>query len=166
MARKEYTDQEQRSYLYWLLARRDYSREKLVEKLNKRGLNRNESLRLLSELEDEKIFRPENYEESRIAALYRKGFSVRGIRAKLSQEKISYSPEEIERVLDDRCDLNIDDNKIRFFEECLQRYSSELEQKNNSTVIQKALNKVLQRILRKGYSANEFWAYYREREQS
>lgn len=85
-------------YCIRILSRRDYSRHKLETKLNERGY----STEIISELMDELIslryLREENYIQSRVKGLARKGWSPQKIMSHLKQEKCTITENEIQNV--------------------------------------------------------------------
>lgn len=85
-------------YSIRLLSRRDYSRFKLEQKLRDRGYDRNLIDELLEELIESKYLREENYIESRVKGLIRKGWSFEKVKYHLEREKCSIQFSEIGEI--------------------------------------------------------------------
>lgn len=84
----------QQAYLVWLLARRDYSRFQLEQKLKKRDVSAAEISSLLEGLIEQGYFHEQSYKMVRIRSLVRRGFGPRYIQSKLREQKIRPTDED------------------------------------------------------------------------
>jgi regulatory protein len=98
---------EPRPYLLWLLARRDYSRSQLEEKLKARGVAESEIEALLQALVDEGLFKEEAFVRSRARVLAGRGLSKNWVRSKLRAERVEVPRELVAEVFEE---LGIDES--------------------------------------------------------
>ena len=84
-----------RSYLIWLLARKDYPRRQLEEKLKKREVSSSDIKTLLDQLITEGWFYEGTFKKVRTRQLIRRGYGPRMIQAKLRTDRLSIQAEEI-----------------------------------------------------------------------
>lgn len=75
-------------YLIRLLAKRDYSEHKLTQKLKQKGYNKADIEVALTKVKDQNFLREDNYIESRVKGLLRKGYSPSLTLQKLRIENI------------------------------------------------------------------------------
>lgn len=83
------------NYCISLLSKRDYSTQKITQKLCAKGLESDEIREILQKLTKENFLNPQRYLEQRIENLSKKGFSVDYIQQKLHSEEILLSKESI-----------------------------------------------------------------------
>ena len=82
-----------------LLAKKDYSRFKLSQKLYDKGFEKDLVEPLMDELIERKYLREDLYKEARIKGLFRKGYNPKVISYRLSQEQCYATVHEIEDIL-------------------------------------------------------------------
>jgi len=90
-----------RSYVLWLLSRRDYSRHTLESKLKARGIPLADGRALLDALVEEGYFREQNYQKARTRQLLRKGLGASLVKARLRGEKCTVSDGDIKQAFGD-----------------------------------------------------------------
>jgi SOS response regulatory protein OraA/RecX len=98
----EEAKQRERSYVLWLLARRDYSRKKLEQKLRDRGNTPEQIAELLDRLIEAQIFQPKAFLRTRTRSLARKGYSPSAISWKLREDGVKESPAQVGELLEDQ----------------------------------------------------------------
>lgn len=84
-----------------LLARRDYSKQKLVQKLKDKGASKQDAEEVIEHLREKSWFKEEYYTEGRIKYFIRKGHSLDSISMKLSEEEINVSNSLIQEWFDE-----------------------------------------------------------------
>ena len=82
-----------------LLARKDYSRYKMENKLREKGFERSIITDVIDELVEKKYLREELYIESRVKGLIRKGWSNEKVIRHLEQEKCSVTSSKIDEII-------------------------------------------------------------------
>ncbi len=93
----------ERSYIFWLLARTDYSRKKLETKLRDRKTLSPEQIKdLLDKMEEQKYFQPAAFLRTRTRSLARKGYSASGISYRLREDGVSESATSVGTMLDEQ----------------------------------------------------------------
>lgn len=133
-----------RSYLLWLLSRRDYPRRTLEEKLKKYGVAPEEGKLLLQELIDKGWYDEGTFKKLRTRQLIRRGFGSSYVKAKMGQEKLPVSKEEIETAYSE-LGTNSDEKLQEMMEKHYRRYR--LRDLDKREVDQR----VIQALMRKGY---------------
>ena len=89
-----------RSYVLWLLGRREYSRPQLEKKLKARGLQPEWITKLLDELREEGLFRETAYQKARTRQLLKKGLGASLVKAKLRFEKCEIKDGDIQEAFE------------------------------------------------------------------
>jgi regulatory protein len=92
-----------KAYLYAirLLARRDYSRQKLYTKLSDQGYEKPLINKLLDELIEVGYLREDQYASARIKGFMFKGYSISYIQQKLAQENVGVEMSLIEEIFEE-----------------------------------------------------------------
>jgi regulatory protein len=85
-----------------LLARQDYSRAKMRQKLKQRGVLKDEIEQVLQYLVEKRYLREDLYLEARAKGLITKALSPKSIKQKLSHEGMEASTETIEGFMKDK----------------------------------------------------------------
>lgn len=141
----EYNEVKARSYVMWLLARRDYPRKQLEEKLRKRELSPPQIKSLLDSLVESGFFCEERFKKLRTRQLMKQGFGPSMIRVKMSKDRITPSAQELAETYEE-LDLS-PEKQIRLHLEKLQRrYASQNLEKR------KLREKLFQALQRKGFA--------------
>ena len=84
-----------------ILARKDYSRRKLSNKLKDRDCPKNEIEPVIDLLIEKNWFKEELYTEGRVKYLIRKGYHPNTIQSRLSEEDVHPDPEFIHNIMED-----------------------------------------------------------------
>jgi SOS response regulatory protein OraA/RecX len=85
----------ERSYLIWLLSRKDYPRRQLEEKLRKREVPKDAIKKLLDQLIDDGWYNEGTFKKVRTRQLIKRGYGPSLIKAKLGRERLKVDNEEI-----------------------------------------------------------------------
>jgi regulatory protein len=133
-----------RSYILWLLGRQNYSRLQLERKLKKRELSADEIKTLLDSLTEKGLFREELFKEAKSRQLLRRGLGASHVRARLRQDKLSLSSEEVDKAYED-LSLNPELQIQALIEKALRRLKNEKDPK-------KKKEKLLRALVSKGHS--------------
>lgn len=136
-----------RSYVIWLLGRKDYSRKQLEEKLRKRDSTPSEISQLLSSLTAEGWYQESAFKKVRVRQLLKRGFGPSAVKAKLRNDKILISNEEVDAAyqdLDTTSEKQINELIIKL----KKRYS------NKPLVKHELVSKIGTALVRKGFSAS------------
>jgi regulatory protein len=135
-----------RQYVLWLLGRRDYSEFALLNKLKSKGLPKDEAQTLLSNLNEEGLFRPENYKRARTRQLIKRGLGPNLVKSKLRQEKCEVSDSEIENLLDEQ-----NSSIAQELKEAIKRTQVRLEKRKNLKP-EDFQKKLIQYLMSKGHA--------------
>lgn len=84
-----------------ILARKDYSRAKLIQKLKDRECPREEIEPVIDLLIEKQWFREDFYIEGRIKYFIRKGHATHSIKSKLNEEDVSVSLQQIQHLFEE-----------------------------------------------------------------
>ncbi len=134
-----------------LLARQDYSRAKMRQKLKQRAVPAEEIEQVLVYLVEKNYLREENYLEARAKGLVTKGLSPKSIQHKLHSEGLEVSQEKIQEFMSDK-GVSTDSQ----LEKLVQKKARTLSQeKLQSPEGRKERDKILRFLLSKGYSFSE-----------
>ena len=139
-----------KSYVMWLIARRDYSRRQLEEKLKKRELAPDEIKDLLSELAEAGFYVEDAFKKSRTRQLMRRGLGPRALQMKLRSEKITLLPTDIDEALA-TLNTTLDAQALLVVEKELRRLDRRKDVAQMSAYERK--QRIVQALLRKGYTA-------------
>ncbi len=123
-----------------LLAKRDYSRFKLVQKLKQKGHSKEAIDETIEELLEKKYLREDLYIEARIKGLIRKGYAADFIKKKLAAENCSIETDQVYKQMEE---LKIDERSIVF---------DLIEKKLYGKELSESRDKVMRFLLSKGYS--------------
>ncbi len=134
-----------RSYVLWLLARKDYSRRQLEEKLKKRELSVLEIKDLLESLIENGWYQEGTFKKVRTRQLIKRGYGPSMIKAKLGQEKVQVSKEDITQAYED-LGTSAGQEVRALIHKFLKRYTG---QGHEGRELQ---NRVVQALARKGFS--------------
>jgi SOS response regulatory protein OraA/RecX len=151
-----------RDYLVWILARRDYARITLEQKLRDRKLPPDEIDALLDLMVEQKLYDPDAYFNLRVRSLFARGYAPLGIVRKLSQQRIKTSVESVEKLLFEE-GLEVNTEKERFLEKCFSKYS--LDFSSNSHEVMKTLKKIINKAVGRGYHSSDVWEFRKKLNQ-
>jgi SOS response regulatory protein OraA/RecX len=134
-----------KSYLLWLLSKRDYPKRTLVSKLKARGLELSEINNLIEELIETGIYNEESFKKVRVRSLLKKGHSPGITRMKLKSQGCETLNEEIQQGY-----LDISSSEA----EELKKLAAKLllRQKAPGTPDKEHLDKLIRRLQSKGHS--------------
>lgn len=133
-----------RSYVLWLLARRDYPRRQLEEKLRKRELSPEQIKTLLNTLAENGLYKEETFKKLRTRQLLKKGFGPSMVKAKMSRDRIVPTQEELNTAYDE-LELSPEAQIKQLIEKYTKRYEY-------LALEQRALKqRIIQALLRKGF---------------
>ena len=135
------------SYALKLLAKRDYSRAKLRDKLLQREFPPEEIDEALDELIEKKYLREDYYAEARVKGLMHKGLSPTMIKYRLSEEDCQVTLEFIETIYNEY-KLSSDDQIQELLAKKLR--SSRVDHSNGLSY--EAKQKIVASVVRKGHS--------------
>lgn len=142
------TLQRAKSYIMWLLARRDYPRKQLEDKLKKRELAPHEIKKLLDSLIEEGWYKEDSFKKLRTRQLLKRGFGPTMVKAKMSRDRIAPSKEELATAYEE-LELSPEVQIRQLLEKFGRRYAPlGLEPR-------KLREKLFQSLLRKGFSASQ-----------
>lgn len=152
-----------RSYLLWILARRDYSPEQIYKKLAERKLPRQEAEDILQRLEDEGLYNPQSYLQQRVRSLSKKNYGKMGIFQKLKEQRMDVKLSELENIL---MEENIDQELLRnqFLDKAFTRLVQQSE--DGVSLENNDIKKLISKAVRRGYRAEDVWNYWRELQNS
>lgn len=140
--------QKAKSYVMWLLARRDYPRRQLEEKLRKRELSPQKIKALLDSLVEEGWYKEDAFKKLRARQLLKRGFGPSLVKAKMSRDGIVPSNEELKEAYSE-LELSPEKQIRQLLEKFSRRYAPQgLEHK-------KLKHKLFQILLRKGFSSSD-----------
>lgn len=134
-----------RSYILWLLARRDYPRRTLEEKLKKKELSSLEIKTLLDGLSEEGLYREETFKKLRTRQLIRQGYGPSLIKAKMSRDRIVPSNEEL-----DASYLDLDISQELQLRLLIEKHSKRYASRGLNP--RQFKEKLIQSLVRKGFS--------------
>lgn len=135
------------TYALRLLAKRDYSRAKLCEKLLQRDFDKDEIELALDELTEKKFLREDYYAEARVKGLMHKGLSPTMIKNRLAEENCLVESEFIDAIYGE---YKLDPNdQIRGLVEKKLRSSRFRDAEN---LDYGAKQKIVASVVRKGHS--------------
>ncbi len=134
-----------RSYVLWLLARKDYSRRQLEEKLKKRELSVLEIKDLLESLIENGWYQEGAFKKVRTRQLIKRGYGPSMIKAKLGQEKVQISKEDITQAYED-LGTSAGQEVRSLIHKFLKRYTG---QGHEGRELQ---NRIVQALARKGFA--------------
>ena len=149
-----------RQYLLWLLARREYPRSKLEEKLKARQYEPDQIKLLLDELKDEGLFREHAYAHARTRQLLKRGLGQSLVKARLRSEGIAISKEDIDNAFDHMGSQPLDELRI-LFQKTLRRW-----QRRTELTEKQCRDRVLQSLARKGHSITDILKLFKEESQA
>lgn len=140
--------QRARSYVLWLLARRDYPQKTLEEKLKKKELTSDEIKNLLNDLIENGLYNEKTYKELRTRQLIRRGYGPIMIQAKMRKDRLLATKEDIQKG---HLSLNSNPEEQLQMElqKLLRRYASQDLKKHELR------NKLFQSLQRKGFLSND-----------
>lgn len=131
----------------WLLARRDYPRRQLEEKLRKRELSPAEIKSLLDSLIESGFFKEDAFKKLRTRQLLRRGDGPSLIKAKMSRDRIVPSNEELTQAYED-LELNPEQQIKLLIEKYTRRYAYlDLDARSLK-------QRIIQAIMRKGFPSS------------
>jgi len=134
-----------RSYVLWLLARRDYPRRQLEEKLRKRELSPEQIKTLLDALAENGLYKEETFKKLRTRQLLKRGFGPSMVKAKMSRDRIVPTQEELNTAYEE-LELSPEGQIKLLIEKYARRYEYLALEKH-------ALKqRIIQALLRKGFS--------------
>jgi SOS response regulatory protein OraA/RecX len=140
--------QKAKSYVMWLLARRDYPRRQLEEKLRKRELSPQKIKALLDSLVEEGWYKEDAFKKLRTQQLLKRGFGPSMVKAKMSRDRIVPSKEELDQAYSE-LDLSPEQQIRELLEKFNRRYAPQgLEP-------QKLRHKLFQALQRKGFNSSD-----------
>ena len=134
------------TYCLKLLSKRDYSVQKITQKLIAKGLEEAELQEVLENLEKENFLNPNRYLEQRVKSLSKKGFSSDYIQQKLRYEEIEISKEEVALITKN---LSIDVHNI--IVKLLDKKLSEYINKKSDLTTHQLKSKAMMFLSSKGY---------------
>lgn len=135
------------SYLLWLLARRDYPRKTLEEKLKKRELAPAEIKSLLDSFVEQGFYNENNFKKQKTRQLVRRGYGPKMVQYKLSKDKVIASAEDITAAHEELS--TTPENQLKEqIQKLLRRYSSQNLSK------QELRQKLFQALHRRGFSSS------------
>lgn len=128
----------------WLLARRDYPRRQLEEKLRKRELSPEEIKSLLDSLIESGFYKEDAFKKLRTRQLLRRGFGPSLVKAKMSRDRIVPTNEELTQAY---AELELSpEQQIKLL---VEKYSKRYSHLDLDTRGLK--QKIIQALLRKGF---------------
>ena len=136
-----------RSYLIWLLARKDYPRRQLEEKLKKREVSSSDIKTLLDQLITEGWFYEGTFKKVRTRQLIRRGYGPRMIQAKLRTDRLSIQAEEINVAYSE-----LGSSSEQHLKELIEKYQRRYESKKLPP--RELKHKIVQALMRKGFDAS------------
>ncbi|MEZ4813626.1 MAG: RecX family transcriptional regulator [Bdellovibrionota bacterium] len=134
-----------RSYVLWLLARRDYPRRTLEEKLKKKELSSSEIKTLLDALSEDGLYREDIFKKLRTRQLIRQGYGPSLIKAKMSRDRVVPTNEEL-----DASYLDLDISQEAQLRHLIEKHSKRYA--NRGLNPRQFKQKLVQSLLRKGFS--------------
>ena len=153
-----------RSYLLFILARRDYSRHQITRKILARGHTAAVAARALEKLEQEGFFSEQRFAQKRGRDLLSKGYAEKSVVGKMKFERVEISPETLSeqaRDMEISADLQIKKILKRVF-----RVSDGVEV--GTLDFERLKNRFLRQAVSKGHRFNEvfriFSAFVKTRE--
>ncbi len=138
------------NYCLNLLSKRDYSIQKITEKLQSKLSDEVEVQAILDRLIKENFLNHGRYLEQRIETLSKKGFSLEYIQQKLHAEEIFKTKEDITEI---QVSLNLDTKSI--IKEILDKKLSEYINKKSTLTVIQLRSKALMFLSTKGYDYYE-----------
>lgn len=153
MAAPEGINPRARSYVIWLLGRRDYSRRQLEEKLKKRGLSPDETKLLLTDLIENGWFKEDAYQRVRTRQIIKRGFGEAMIKAKLGAQRIRVEKVDIERAYEE-----LGTTPQAQVKEAVEKYLRLHPRELAGLAPYQVRGKILNALLRKGYRSGEILA--------
>lgn len=132
-----------------LLARRDYSRYKLAQKLKQKGHQRDEIESTIEDLIEKKYLQEDLYRESRVKGLINKGLSKSFIKQKMSEENCSTEMDFIDQIYQEM--QTNEDDQIAYLIEKKLRYAN----LSGFKELQKSKEKALRFVISKGHSYSQ-----------
>lgn len=134
-----------RSYVLWLLARRDYPRRQLEEKLRKRELSPEQIKTLLDTLAENGLYKEETFKKLRTRQLLKRGFGPSMVKAKMSRDRIIPTQDELNSAYEE-LDLSPEAQIKQLIEKYAKRYEYLALDKHSLK------QRIIQALLRKGFS--------------
>ncbi|MDC1173783.1 regulatory protein RecX [Bacteriovoracaceae bacterium] len=146
----EINETNKKCYLYAirLLARRDYSRHKLTQKLIDKKFEKEIATDVIQYLIDESYLKEEHYIEARIKGFMHKNYSAHFVMQKLNQENC-YPEEEIIEQIFREYNVNSETQILDLIRKKLNIMSID------KTNIQKSREKLIRYVLSKGHQYSE-----------
>jgi len=140
-----------KNYLLWLLSTRDYSRSQLLQKLKRRGCEKNSADMLIDELIQAGMYQEKSYTRARSRGLISKNYSARGVYSKLRQERVPITATE---VGDFFTELSLNDSDVadRLLLKALPKTFSETIDVKNLQKDKKLFMRLQRRFAAKGLS--------------
>lgn len=134
-----------------LLARQDYSKHKLTQKLLTIGYEVDEIFEAIQKLEAKNLLNEKEYLRRRVNQLMAKGKSISLIQSELERENLSASEEDI-RSLQQEAGLDASQQIISLIDKkCRYKNIGEMDHEEKSKLKQK----ILRFVLSKGHSLDE-----------
>lgn len=137
-------------YALRILAIKDYSIHKMKEKLKMRGINSEDSEKIIHKLLELNYLREHEYTKMRIKLLLTKGYSNSYITRKLSQEHLRTNNEEIDEI---RSEQNL--HSSTQMEYLIQKKLRGKTIPNDFESKMKLKNKIISFLVSKGYNYEE-----------
>lgn len=134
------------NYCINILSKRDYSEQKITEKILSKGLDEVESEEIIQKLKTENFLNPKRYLTEKTETLAKKGFSLQYIQEKLQQENIALSTEEIQDIVDSDS-INIQ----AIIKDMLDKKLSDYINRKSNLTEQQLIAKAMMFLSSKGY---------------
>lgn len=129
-----------------LLSKRDYSEQKIADKILSKGLDEFESQKIIQKLKDNNFLNSKRYSTDKIENLAKKGFSIQYIQEKLQEEEITFTPSEIQLILELE-NINI----LLIIKSMLDKKLSDYINRNYKLTEQQLVSKAMMFLSSKGY---------------
>lgn len=133
-----------------LIARKDYSRHKLKQKLLDKEFQSHLIDELIELLVEEKYLREDYYKEARIKGMINKGYHPNYIHQKMYQEKCPVTDQEIEEVL-----LECNTNEESLLSDLIKKKYRIMDSLDESKSDQQKREKILRFVASKGHCPHQ-----------